>query len=151
MNWTRTITTENLRDMMTQAYYEAQNAILSGNLLVTLSRPSRSADQNAKFHALINDIQKQCFRGYEFEHLKAALVNQFEHEMRDAGTPLSKPGTTTWDWINQEKVTVRPSTKDFSKAEASAFIEFLYATGVEYNVSWSPIVTRIYDEMRQAA
>lgn len=151
MSWTRTLTAENLREIMTQAYHEAQKAIAGGSLLVTLTRPSRSADQNAKFHALISDIQKQCFRGYEFEHLKAALVNQFEKAMREAGTPLSHPATTTWDWVNQERVTVRPSTTQFNKAEASAFIEFLYATGVEYNVIWSPIVTRIYDEMRQAA
>ena len=135
--------------IMQQAIALVEKGIKEGAVLVTLGRPSRSRIQNDKFHAIISDIHKQCFRGYRVEDLKAILVNQFAKEMEAAETPLAHPGSTTWDWINQEHVTVRPSTTQFSKSEAAAFIEFLYAAGCEYGVQWSPIVTQIYDEYRQ--
>lgn len=116
----------------------------------TLGRPSKSRDQEAKYHAMIEDIRQQCFRGYSREAFKAALVNQFALEMERQGEPLRHPGEQAWDWVNQVKVYVRPSTRDFRKKEAADFIEFLYSTGSEYDVQWSEKALAVYDEMREA-
>jgi len=128
----------------------ATKGVESGALELEVRRPSKSRDQEARYHAMIEDIRQQCFRGYSREAFKAALVNQFALEMERQGEPLRNPGEQAWDWVNQVRVYVRPSTKDFRKKEASDFIEFLYATGSEYDVQWSEKALAIYDEMMEA-
>lgn len=125
-------------------------ALSAGAVFITFDRESKSRQQEAKYHCLIEDIRQQCFRGYSREAFKAALVNQFALEMERQGEPLSNPGEQSWDWVNQVRVYVRPSTKKFRKKEASDFIEFLYSTGSEYDVQWSEKALAIYDEMREA-
>jgi hypothetical protein len=127
-----------------------ERALTAGPVLLTLGRESKSREQEAKYHAMIEDIRYQCFRGYSREAFKAALVNQFALEMKRNGEPLGNPGEQAWDWVNQVQVYVRPSTKGFRKKEAADFIEFLYATGSEYSVNWSDKSLAIYDEMQEA-
>jgi len=117
---------------------------------IALRYPTREQIQNAKFHAMIGDIHRQCFRGYSFDGVKAVLVNQFAREMDEAGTPLASPGEKVWDWQSQEPVYVRPSTTKFRKPEAAAFIEFLYAAGTDLDVTWSKKALAIYDEYKEA-
>lgn len=114
-----------------------RRAIPGGPVVITLGRVSRGIQSNAKFHAMIGDIHRQCFRGYSAKGVKAVLVNQFALEMAEIGEPLRHPGETAWDWKHQQAVYVRPSTTDFTKAEAGKFIEWLYATGAELGVEWS--------------
>jgi len=125
-------------------------ALEGGPVQITLGRVSKSREQEAKYHALIGDIHRQCFRGYSDEGVKAVLVNQFALEMEQQGEPLGNPGEKVWDWKTKEPVYVRPSTKKFRKAEASAFIEFLHSVGAEYNVQWSQNALAVYDEMIKA-
>jgi hypothetical protein len=47
-------------------------------------------------------------------------------------------------------VTVRPSTTDLKQMEAAAFIEFLYAQGVEMGVEFSPPTIEIYEQYKEA-
>lgn len=115
----------------------ATRGIAGGPVVITLGRVSRGIQSNAKFHAMIGDIHRQCFRGYSAKGVKAVLVNQFALEMAELGEPLRHPGETAWDWKHQQAVYVRPSTTDFTKAEAGKFIEWLYATGAELGVEWS--------------
>lgn len=124
-----------------------EKALTAGSVLITFGRESKSREQERKYHAMIEDIRSQCFRGYSFEAFKAALVNQFALEMERNETPLKNPGEQAWDWVNQVRVYVRPSTKNFLKKEAADFIEFLYATGSEYDVAWSEKALAVYDEM----
>lgn len=123
-----------------------------GPVVVTLGREQegRSGSSNAKFHAMITDIHRQCFRGYSFDGVKAVLVNQFALEMEEAGTPLSSPGEKVWDWKIKEPVYVRPTTTRFKKAEAAAFVEFLYSAGSEMQVQWSEPAMKAYQEYREA-
>ena len=127
-----------------------KKAIEGGSVLVTFGRESKTREMEAKYHAMINDIHRQCFRGYSFDGVKAVLVNQFALEREEQGEPLAHPGERVWDWKTKEPVYVRPSTKKFRKAEASAFIEFLYSVGSEYEVQWSERALAIYDEMMEA-
>jgi hypothetical protein len=111
----------------------------------------RTLGQNAKFHCLITDIWKQAFRVHGFDGLKAVLVGQFAREMAEHGEPLRHPGSTAWDWKNECPVYVRPSTTKFSRAEAQAFIEWLYAEGVNYDVTFSERSNRIVSEYKELA
>lgn len=115
----------------------AKLGITAGPVVITLGRPGRGSVANAKFHAMIGDIHRQCFRGHSAKGVKAVLVNQFALEMAELGEPLRHPGETAWDWKHQQAVYIRPSTTDFTKAEAGKFIEWLYATGAELGVEWS--------------
>jgi len=138
------------RQRMTEAWQHVCRDVAAGSVVVCIQRPSKSREQEKKFHAMIEDIRLQCFRGYSKEGMKAALVNQFALEKERLGEPLRHPGEQAWDWINQVRVYVRPSTTKFRKGEAADFIEFLYATGSEYSVQWSERALAIYDEMREA-
>ncbi len=125
-------------------------ALAGGAVLITFGRESKSREQERKYHVMMEDIRRQCFRGYSREAFKAALVNQFALEKKRQDDPLRNPGEQAWDWVNQVRVYVRPSTKGFLKHEAADFIEFLYATGSEYSIQWSDQSLAIYDEMREA-
>jgi hypothetical protein len=139
-----------LRMKMTTAYHMVAKALQAGPVEVVLRRPGRELNQNAKFHAMIGDIHYQAFRGYSMDGVKAVLVNQFAIEMEEQGTPLAHPGERVWDWKTKEPVYVRPTTTKFRKTEAAAFVEFLYATGVELGVQWSEPALKAYDDYREA-
>lgn len=147
----RKITASNQIPFVTQwAQQVIAKALEGGPVQITLGRVSKSRDQEAKYHSMIEDIRSQCFRGYSREGMKAALINQFALEREQQGEPLRNPGEKVWDWVNQAPVYVRPSSKKFTKREAADFIEFLYATGSEFEVQWSEKALAIYDEMREA-
>ncbi len=139
------------RERMMTVYHMVTKGVQAGAVELVLRRPGKSRIQEEKYHAMIGDIHRQCFRGYSAEGVKAVLVNQFAREMEEAGTPLAHPGEKVWDWQSQEAVYVRPSTKKFRKAEASQFVEFLFSVGAEYEVAWSERALQAYDEYREAA
>ena len=141
---------EQIPGLLNWAQQMLEKAITAGPALMVLGRESKSREQERKYHVMMEEIRCQCFRGYSFDAFKAALVNQFALEMERQGTPLRHPGEQAWDWVNQVRVYVRPSTKKFLKGEASEFIEFLHATGSEYGIQWSEKALAIYDEMREA-
>ncbi|MGQ7247575.1 hypothetical protein ACUN9Y_09570 [Halomonas sp. V046] len=144
-------TLRDLGGVIQMATRMAGRGLDAGPVELVLRRPGRVLGQNGKFHAMITDIHRQAFRGYSFDGVKAVLVNQFAIEMDEAGTPLAHPGERVWDWKTKEPVYVRPTTTKFRKAEAAAFIEFLYATGTELDVQWSERAQSIYDDYREAA
>lgn len=135
----------------------ATKGLCSGEVLATLTRPRRSLDSNAAFHAVIADIHQQgevtgpmgeamplCDRS--FDEVKAALVDAFADEKRSMGEPLRHPGREAWNWVSKRFVSVRPSTTQFTKAECSEFIEWLQAEGAALDVQWSRKATDVYDE-----
>jgi len=139
-----------VRAKMTAVWNMVCKGLQAGAVEVVIRRPGKSREQEEKYHAMIGDIRRQCFRANTPEGVKAVLVNQFALEMEEAGTPLAHPGEKVWDWKTQEPVYVRPSTKKFRKAEASQFVEFLYSTGVELGVQWSERAMAVYEECREA-
>ncbi len=120
-------------------------------LEMAVREASKTREQEKKYHALIRDIRMQCFRASSEDAVKAVLVNQFALEMEAQGTPLANPGETAWDWKNKCPVYVRPSTKEFRKAEASQFMEFLYSEGSDLGVQWSEKAQAVYAEYREAS
>lgn len=161
MSWNQIVTDEDKRVTMQRVWEMVCRGAKKGPVLVTLGRPNRSYEQNAKFHTLISEIREQGaitdpegnsrpLINSSLEDVKAALVDAFSAEMDAQGTPLRKPSRHTWNWIDKRFVYVRPSTTEFNKEEAGNFIEFLYMTGSEMGVQWSPVVTEIYNDYREA-
>lgn len=140
-------------DRMRSAIDLVNRGLKAGPVVVTLGRPKRSGAQNRHFHALIGEIAQQVEVGgrkYSAKVWKAQLVDQFDHDMAAAGTPLRKPGRTVPSLDGRRAVTVRPSTTELRKAEAAQFIEFLYQQGVEMGVQFTPPVIEIYEQYREA-
>lgn len=146
-----------VRSVMAEAFLVAKQASVGGKLMVTLSKLDKSRQQECKYHAIIADIYEtgdvdgvpMREKVSDAALLKAVLVGRFEYELLQQGVRLRKPGRFAYDWERMTPVTERASTRDFSVREARNFIDFLHAEGARYNVQWSPIVTRIYEEMTQ--
>lgn len=146
------ITEESLRERMKSVWNKVCVGVELGPVLVTLSRPKRSGDQNRHFHALIGEIAKMVKPGgqsFDAEVWKTLLIDQFQQEMEIAGTPISKPGRTVISLDGRRAVTVRPSTTDLKKAEAAAFIEFLYSFGVDHGVTFTAPALEIYESYKE--
>jgi hypothetical protein len=113
--------------------------IKGGAVVVTLGRESKSRDQERKYHAMITDIMRtvRTDKPHSFEAWKALLVDAYAAELMSNGEKLTHPGETVISFDGLRAVTVRPSTKKFSKKEASGFIEFLYCWGVENGAKFS--------------
>jgi hypothetical protein len=128
------------RSIMTACWDFVSEAIQSGALDVTVARASKTRLQEARYHAMINDISKQVdFDGvrYDTTTWKAQLIDQFQQEKLLLGEPLAKPGRTVMSLDKQRIVQIRPSSTDFRKKEASDFIEYLFSFGAESNICWT--------------
>lgn len=143
-----------MRGLMLRVWELVKHGIQAGPVVITLSRESKSRLQERHYHALIGDIAKQItFYGnkrYAPEVWKAKLVEQFDHEMKQMGTPLRKPGRVIPSLDGMRTITVRPSTTGFLKHEAAAFIEYLYAQGCEMGVQWGDPALAVYAEYKEA-
>ena len=147
--------TETLRERMMKVWHLVNQGIKAGPVTIRLGRPSKSRDQERKYHAMIGDIAKQItFFGnkhYSVEVWKALLVDKFAQERLEQGQPLSHPGEVITSMDGRRVITIRPSTTQFRVAEANEFIEFLYAEGIDMGVKWSEPALAAYAEYREAA
>ena len=125
-----------------------------GEIQLSLGQVIKSYVQQAKYHAMIGDIAKTVVLGekhYSLEVWKAKLVTDFEIEIVKMGEALQKKGQWTMSLQNTFPIYIRASTKDFKKHEAANFIEYLYATGIEYEATFSEKSLSIYEEYKEAA
>lgn len=125
----------------------------SGPVEVTIQQPSRSAQMNKKFHAMIVDIAKHVVfppnKRYDLDCWKALLVDAFSKEREAMGEPLAHPGHKIPALDGESYTTVRASTAKFRKQEGLDFIEYLYAFGSEAGVSWSEPALAVYAEWQK--
>ena len=108
--------------------------------IVTIEDPVRKSEQNAKLHAMLGDIAKQCdFMGqkWDAEDWKRILVDAFARVMKSQGTPLSQGGRIIPALDGDGFVQLGIQTRKFRVKEASEFIEYLHAFGAEKGVRWS--------------
>ncbi|KVN92577.1 recombination protein NinB [Burkholderia ubonensis] len=118
--------------------------------IVEIKPPPKSRDQEARYHAMIGDIAGQVQllgRRWDREDMKRLLVDQFVRDMKAAGTPLHNSGSVVPSIDGTGIVQLGVQTRGFRKAEASAFIEWLFAFGAENNVRWSETAAHGYEEM----
>lgn len=138
-------------------------ALEGGPVQMTLGRPeaARTGPQNAKSHAMYEDIRKMAviplpgkrivMADYDPAEAKALLVMWFANERELEGRPLSKPPRTVLCPITGQNITVRPSTaEDFGKRDTAEFVEWLYATGTQAGVKWSEPAMKEYQSYREA-
>lgn len=100
----------------------------------------KSREQERLYHAQISDIAKQCTfmgRKHDADDWKRLLVDAFAKVMRDAGTPIHHDGRVLPSLDFERVVQMGIQTRRFYKAEASEFVEFLYAWGSQENVIWT--------------
>ena len=101
--------------------------------IVTVREPTRNSDQNAKLHAMIDDIVKANPNGYGYDKhdWKAVFVNAYKSETRALygldGRPFPAP--------------VRTSA--FSVRQCADLIELITAYGAEHGIVWSETIGEI--------
>lgn len=142
-----------VRDRMMYAWELVQKGLQSGPVVVRLGRPSKSRDQEAKYHAMIGDIAKTVSvdgRRVNRDVWKAYLVQGFEEELKTQGRTLARPSQIVFNPFTGQWVTVRASTKNFRVREAADFIEYLYAFGVDHGATFSERSLKIYQQYREA-
>lgn len=108
--------------------------------VVTIQDPTRSSETNAKMHAMLGDIAKQCeFMGqkWDIEDWKRILVDAFARVMKSQGTPLNQGGRIIPALDGDGFVQLGIQTRKFRVKEASEFIEYLNAFGAEKGVRFS--------------
>ena len=114
--------------------------------MVQISEPTKKREQEEKYHAMIGDIAKQCDyhqKKLKKESWKRLLVEAMVFILREEAKGQGKP-----DPFPQEAsilpsldgmriVQVEVLTRNFTVAQASAFIEYLFSFGAERSVVWS--------------
>lgn len=96
--------------------------------------------QEERYHAMIGDIARQTTyagRKWDADDMKRILVDEFAEEMRLAGTPLHHDGRLILSENGRRVIQLGVQTREFYVAEASQFIEFLFAWGAARDVMWS--------------
>lgn len=146
------LTQENAKEGMTALKHCIIDALHAHPIEVVVRKPSKSRDQERHYHALIGHIAEQVkvyTRHYDPAVWKALLVDQFRVECEQAGQPLLRPGRTVQAMDGSGRlITVRPSTREFNSVEAAAFIEFLYAQGIELGVKWPATLDQMLESER---
>lgn len=135
-----TITQDNMPGILPFIKTQIVKFLEGGPVALQLSRPSKSREQEQKYHAMISDIARQVIldgRKYAPEVWKALLVDEFEQELKANGEALRRPSQVVISLDKQRAVTIRPSTAEFRRSEGAQFIEFLTKYGAEFNVVWS--------------
>ena len=115
--------------------------LLAGHeLMLRVSQILKKREQEEKYHAMIGDIARQvqhAGRFWDADDMKRFLVDDFAEEMRSAGHPLHNDTRVFPSLDGRRIVQLGIQTREFRVAEASAFIEFLYAKGAEHSVQWT--------------
>ena len=94
----------------------------------------RSTDQNAMFHALIQDVARQAqHQGFKWdaEDWKRFLVDQWAAETG------RKTGRVAPSLDSERVVQLGMQTRKFTKADASEFTEWLLAWGQHNGITYS--------------
>ncbi|PZX29455.1 NinB protein [Cupriavidus phytorum] len=125
-----------------QARAGAQLAITNApdGYIVTVSEPTKSRDQEAKYHAMFADVARCCtFMGEkrDAETWKRLLVDAFARVKAAEGDPIKGQGQIIPSLDGSGFVQLGIQTRRFSKKHASEFIEYLYAWGADRDVNWT--------------
>jgi hypothetical protein len=130
-----------LRPKMMEVWQMTQKGIESDAVIVTLSRPARTLDQNAKLWPMLTDVSNQVvWYGEKYSPddwkniLTAGLVRQRVVQGIEGGV-----------------VMLGLSTSRMNKQTFSDLIELIYAFGADNGVQWSEKAQGCYDNYREAS
>lgn len=134
------LTKENLTGAMQTVQRWISEGLEGGALELSLMRPSKSRQQEKLYHVLFKEFEKQAMlrgRKLDFDTWKAILIEQFGVDRANMGEPLRKPARIMPSFDGTGRfVMERPATSSLSAKEASEFIEYLFATGIECGIKW---------------
>ena len=116
---------------------------------VIIKPPAKTRSQENMYHAMIDDISVQKKFLDKWLHAndwKRLLIDAFAKVMRDMGTPLHHDGRVIPSLDFERVVQLGIQSSDFYESEASQFIEYLRAYGVENNIVWKETERRGFME-----
>ena len=111
--------------------------------------PKKSTVQEKKYHAMINDIAHSCQymdQSWSAEDWKRLLIAAFVEVMRDEAKatgksdPFGDEGKIVPSLTGKGIVQLGVQSRNFTKAIASMFIEYLYAWGEWNKAIWKEAV-----------
>jgi hypothetical protein len=119
-----------------------EKGLAGGDVLIKLTRPTRTSDQNDKCHPMIRDIAK---------HMNHPILGKNEKQWRHflIGCMQGQLMVASLDG-SQIIVVPKKGTSEMSVPEMSEFIEYLYSVGADYNVPWSEPSLQAFSEYREA-
>ena len=116
-------------------YPKIKQALDAGRpLIMEIKQTPKSRDQEEKYHAMIGEIAKQAEHlgsKWDAESWKRLLVDQF---MRDSG----KGGNRVLPNLDGSGIVqLGVQTRNFSKEQASEFVEWLLAWGANNGITYA--------------
>ena len=128
-------TPEQATSLMQTIWPKVKEAIKSGkHLSLEIKSVNRSNEQNEKYHAMIGDISKQASHlgsKWDSESWKRLLVDLFlrENGMYNGKILQNLDGTGI--------IQLGFQTRNFTKEQASEFVEWLHAWGAENGITFT--------------
>ena len=125
--------TEQAKTSIRHNWDKITKALDSGNnLVMEIKLSSKTREQEEKYHAMINDIAKQAQHlgaKWSADDWKRLLVDQFMRDTRDSG------GKVIPNLDGTGIVQLGFQTRNFTKEQASEFVEWLYAWSAEKEIN----------------
>ena len=125
------------KSLMVNLWPKILTALSAGKqLTLEIKTANRSCQQNAKYHAMIDEIAQQAQHlgsKWDAESWKRLLVDQF---LKDSG---QKTGVVIPNLAGDGIVQLGMQTRDFTKEQASEFVEWLFAWGAEHGITYTQI------------
>jgi hypothetical protein len=123
--------------LMVNLWPKVLTALSAGKqLTLEIKTANRSCQQNAKYHAMIDEIAQQAQHlgsKWDAESWKRLLVDQF---LKDNG---QKTGKVIPNLAGDGIVQLGMQTRDFTKEQASEFVEWLFAWGAEHGITYTQV------------
>jgi len=121
------------KTLMTGLWPKVLKALQTKQLTLEIKDAAKSRDQEEKYHAMIGEISKQAQHlgaKWDSESWKRLLVDQF---CKDNGL---KTGAVIPNLAGNGIVQLGMQTRNFTKEQASEFVEWLHAWGAEHGVTF---------------
>lgn len=123
---------EQAKILLGRLWPDIKTNLAAGNKMRLELKPmTRSLDQNAKFHAMISQIgamMRTAGSTWSDDDWKRLLIDQWAHETN------RKIGRVAPSLDGERVVQLGWQSRKFSTADASEFIEWLYAWSVEKGI-----------------
>jgi hypothetical protein len=130
-------TSEQASALMAKIWPKVKDSLKAGKLLrMEIKAQSRSDEQSAKYHAMINEIAKQAQHlgaKWSMEDWKRLLVDKFVRE------ELSEVTKVIPNLDNNGIVQLGLQTRNFTKEQAMDFITFLEAWGANNGIIFKDV------------
>ena len=122
------------KSLMTGLWPKVLKALQSKQLTLEIKDATKSRHQEEKYHAMIGEVAKQAQHlgaKWDAESWKRLLVDQF---CKDNGL---KTGAVIPNLSGDGIVQLGLQTRNFTKEQASEFVEWLHAWGAEHGVTFN--------------